>query len=384
MRTRALAWTLLLALAACEEGTPIDAGGPDIARKLIGPEGGSLQSTDTVLTVSIPAGALSASVEVTIQLTNTVPDSIGNAYRVQPNMPLGLPAAITYYYGGADYQAYPEERLVVGYATADRFEPLGDTSIDLGSKKTTASDPSLSYAYGLVVGDVDDGTSTGSGSGSSSDGSGTADSSTGGTTTTGGSSSSSGGSDSSTGDTTTGTPACGDGDPTPGELCLVEGNPVVVGMGPRAVELADLDGDGDLDLVVANSGDDALSVRAGDGAGEFGLDTPYAVGNNPADLRAAEFTGDADLDLVVCNETAGTRQPARGYRRRRLRGQVAFDVDSLPRVLAIADVDEDGLYRCPHRRQRQRRRERAGGDGAGFAAANGIPHEQRPGRGRSG
>src|SRR5512133_367945 len=51
--------------------------------KLIGSGGGFVTSGDGVLTVSIPAGALPADVDVTIEvITNTAPSGVGNAYRI--------------------------------------------------------------------------------------------------------------------------------------------------------------------------------------------------------------------------------------------------------------------------------------------------------------
>jgi len=58
---------------------------------------------------------------------------------------------------------------------------------------------------------------------------------------------------------------------------------------------------GDLDIVVANSGGDDVSILLGDGTGSFGTATDFAVGNNPVSIAVGDFNGDTDLDLAVAN-----------------------------------------------------------------------------------
>jgi hypothetical protein len=74
-----------------------------------------------------------------------------------------------------------------------------------------------------------------------------------------------------------------------------------VGTTPQHVVLADVDGDGDLDLLTANQGSGTVSLRLNNGAGSFaapaiGAETPInaAVGVALGDLDA-----DGDLDLVA-------------------------------------------------------------------------------------
>ncbi len=58
--------------------------GPPV-RLTVGPSGGSLTSADGVLTITVPAGALSAPVDLTIQqIVNSAPVGQGNAYELGP------------------------------------------------------------------------------------------------------------------------------------------------------------------------------------------------------------------------------------------------------------------------------------------------------------
>jgi len=72
-----------------------------------------------------------------------------------------------------------------------------------------------------------------------------------------------------------------------------------VGDGPRYVRTADLDNDGDLDIVVANHGGENVSVLLNRGDGTFSEQRTYGVGNGPACIYTADFDGDGDIDLAV-------------------------------------------------------------------------------------
>ena len=81
-------------------GTP--AGNP--VTKNIGPAGGSISSDDGLIQLSIPAGALTANTDITIQpITNECPGGIGLAYDMLPNgTKFKVPATITFHYTDDD------------------------------------------------------------------------------------------------------------------------------------------------------------------------------------------------------------------------------------------------------------------------------------------
>lgn len=77
-------------------------------------------------------------------------------------------------------------------------------------------------------------------------------------------------------------------------------------LAPGAVVLADLNGDGKKDLVVANSGGNNVLVYPGLGDGEFGSPLNgtqgFFAGTDPAGITVADVNGDGRPDLVVANK----------------------------------------------------------------------------------
>jgi hypothetical protein len=65
--------------------------------------------------------------------------------------------------------------------------------------------------------------------------------------------------------------------------------------------VADLNGDGNLDLVVANLLANQLSVLLGKGDGTFSTQALYTTGFEPAGIAIADFNGDGKLDLATSN-----------------------------------------------------------------------------------
>src|SRR5262249_5856339 len=97
-----------------------------------------------------------------------------------------------------------------------------------------------------------------------------------------------------------------------------------VGNGPAAIVAGDFNGDGRVDLAVANSLDSALSVLLGNGDGTFQPAQQYAVGLQPIAIVAGDFNGDGRIDLAVVDIASndvsillgngdGTFQPAGDY-----------------------------------------------------------------------
>src|SRR5436190_4532020 len=71
---------------------------------------------------------------------------------------------------------------------------------------------------------------------------------------------------------------------------------------PEAARLADIDGDGDLDALIANGNfDSGFSILLNLGNGIFGTPVQYTTGFASWDIEIADFTGDSIQDVVVSN-----------------------------------------------------------------------------------
>ncbi|GGF04000.1 FG-GAP-like repeat-containing protein [Hymenobacter cavernae] len=80
---------------------------------------------------------------------------------------------------------------------------------------------------------------------------------------------------------------------------------VLVGTNPTAATLADVDNDGDMDLLTANnvnsSVSSTVSVRLNNGTGSFTALPDVSVGTFPNDLAVGDLDGDGDLDFLTAN-----------------------------------------------------------------------------------
>src|SRR5437879_12483302 len=68
---------------------------------------------------------------------------------------------------------------------------------------------------------------------------------------------------------------------------------------PRAVILHDLNGDGLLDLAVANVGNNRVTILLGNGRGQFIQHDVYLAVKSPIALACADFNKDGRPDLAV-------------------------------------------------------------------------------------
>ncbi len=83
---------------------------------------------------------------------------------------------------------------------------------------------------------------------------------------------------------------------------------VALGRSPAALVVADFNKDTHLDVAVTEdvdgTGPGQVAVLLGDGAGGFGAPTRFAAGTRPLSIAAGHLDGDPNLDLAVANTSA--------------------------------------------------------------------------------
>ncbi|GAB3876205.1 hypothetical protein GCM10028824_33500 [Hymenobacter segetis] len=113
---------------------------------------------------------------------------------------------------------------------------------------------------------------------------------------------------------------------------------------PGAAALGDVDGDGDLDLLVVCGGNNGVvSIRLNDGTGVFAGGTNVFVDLGSQGLALGDLDNDGDLDLVTANNSAAGSVEVRLNAGNGLfagTGRVA--VGTRPYAVALADIDGDG------------------------------------------
>jgi hypothetical protein len=121
----------------------------------------------------------------------------------------------------------------------------------------------------------------------------------------------------------------------------------IVGGGAFSVATADLNGDGHVDLAVADSDADAVSVLLNKGDGTFGERGDYAVGPNPQSIGAHDLDGDGAADVVAAstpeaNLEADTVSVLLNNGDGTFRARRDYPTGPYNKSVALADLNGDG------------------------------------------
>jgi hypothetical protein len=114
------------------------------------------------------------------------------------------------------------------------------------------------------------------------------------------------------------------------------------GSAPLTLALGDLNGDGKLDAVTANSGASTVAVLLGNGLGGFAAPVPYAVPAAPVTVKLADANGDGLIDVIVCCDLSNSVSILANNGAGVLAAPVTFPVGTTPYGVALADVTGDG------------------------------------------
>lgn len=116
--------------------------------------------------------------------------------------------------------------------------------------------------------------------------------------------------------------------------------------GPNRLALGDFNNDKKLDVVTANVGAGTVSVRLGDGNGGFGGAAPsssVAAGTTPTAVSVGDFDSDGNVDLVVSNSGSNTFSALIGKGDGTFGAAKSFPTNASPGSIVSADYSGDGL-----------------------------------------
>lgn len=115
-----------------------------------------------------------------------------------------------------------------------------------------------------------------------------------------------------------------------------------VGAGPNSLFSADLDNDGEIDIVTANEVDNNISVLFNSGMGLFSPHDIYVANSLPIGAWAADLNHDNHLDVLVANVLSASVSVLMNNGDGTFATHVDYAIDAWPYVAKTADIDNDG------------------------------------------
>ena len=147
---------------------------------------------------------------------------------------------------------------------------------------------------------------------------------------------------------------------------------------PRSIAIADLDGDGRRDVVVACSGDDTVQLVMGAADGQLRHRPPsISAGNDPSDVETVDVDRDGDADLVVANHETSkiTVLINDGRANFKAAADSPYESGARPHIhgLATGDFDGDGWIDFAVESADTRELRVFTGGATGFSDAKSVP-----------
>ncbi len=110
---------------------------------------------------------------------------------------------------------------------------------------------------------------------------------------------------------------------------------------PRGIAVGDFNNDGKQDLAIVNGSSATVSIRLGDGAGNFSGTTTVSTGTSPNNVAVGDFNGDGNQDLAVAN-TINSVSIRFGDGAGNFSGTTNISISGTPKSIAVGDFNGDG------------------------------------------
>jgi hypothetical protein len=117
----------------------------------------------------------------------------------------------------------------------------------------------------------------------------------------------------------------------------------LTGVAPKSLITADLNGDGKIDVIVANSGTNTVSVLLNSGDGTFNTKVDYTTDTNPSSVALADVNGDGKADLVVGNYGSNTVSVLLGTGNGTFIEKKDYAINATQWSVKSADINGDGM-----------------------------------------
>jgi CshA-type fibril repeat protein len=128
-----------------------------------------------------------------------------------------------------------------------------------------------------------------------------------------------------------------------GDNQFTELTQIYIGHSPQRVSPGDFNNDGEIDLAVTRFDSDDIAILLGNGDGTFSNLRAISSGDGPIEVRTMDLNGDRRVDLIILNKLAGGIAVHYGNGDGTFETPTFYAAGICPCVLELADLNQDGI-----------------------------------------